>query len=160
MKQIQLGGRNNTKIKGYALVDDDTFDELNQYNWCFDGDYASRCIKENGKWRKLKMHRIIMNPENTMQIDHIDGDKLNNQKSNLRTCTNAENSRNKKLRSDNKSGAKGVHFSKRDKVFTAYITFNRKNIHLGTFKEKEFAIKAYNDAALMYFNKFANLNTV
>lgn len=156
MKQIQLGGRNNTQIKGYTLVDDDIFDELNKYNWCFDGKYVSRTVKGE----KIKMHRVIMNPQKGMQVDHIDGNKLNNQRQNLRICTNAQNSRNRRLRSDNKTGFKGVFWRERDKVFTAYITYNQKNKHLGTFRSAVEAAKVYNNAAIEYFGEFAYLNRI
>lgn len=84
-------------------------------------------------------------------IDHIDHNTLNNQKSNLRICSNADNIRNGKLRVNNKSGYTGVRYRKDRKKWYAYIKVNYKNITLGTYKTKEEAINARKEAEIKYF---------
>lgn len=93
MKKIKL-----TSGK-FALVDDDMFEELNKFSWCLNGGYAIRGYSKNGKQAKLKMHRVIMNTPKGMDTDHIDNNKLNNQRNNLRVCTRSQNCMNRKKRS-------------------------------------------------------------
>ena len=83
-----------------TLVDDEDFEYLNQWNWAAQPRpntfYACRNMKLNdGKYRFLQMHRVILNPKQEVFIDHIDGNGLNNQKSNLRLCTSRQNTQNK-----------------------------------------------------------------
>lgn len=75
-------------------------------------------------------------------IDHIDGDPENNRHCNLREASQSMNGRNCKLSLNNTSGAKGVSFDKKAKMWRAYATVNRKRKNLGSFKDKESAISA------------------
>lgn len=109
--------------------------------------------------RLLLMHRLIMNPKNHQEIDHRNLNGLDNRRQNLRICTHAENMRNRRPR-ENKSGYKGVYFSREKQRFRALITVNKKVIcvkHCHTAVE---AARAYNEAALKYFGEFALLNKV
>lgn len=82
-------------------VDDDDFDRFGSLKWCLktarNKFYAVRTIKHKGVKRCYHLHRLIMglNHGDDMEVDHIDGDGLNNQKSNLRICTSSQNARNK-----------------------------------------------------------------
>ena len=105
-------------------------------------------------------HLIIGKPKKGFVVDHIDGDKENNTRENLRICKQAENCANSKISKNNTSGFKGVSWNKALKKWHAYIMLNRKRIHLGYFKDKLEAAKAYNKAALKYFGEFARLNEV
>jgi hypothetical protein len=89
------------------------------------------------------------------EIDHIDGDRLNNRISNLREATSSENKRNTRKRSNNTSGFKGVSFDKSKKLWTAQIATNRKYIHIGRFKTPEAAYEAYCAAAERLHGDFA-----
>jgi hypothetical protein len=101
MKKIQL-----TKNK-YALVDDEDYEELNKYNWYYS--YQGYAVRTNHRLNKcIYMHRIIMNPLDYKQVDHINHNKLDNRKENLRICDRFQNLQNSKIRLDNKSGIKGV----------------------------------------------------
>jgi hypothetical protein len=107
----------------------------------------------------VRLHRLIMDAAIGDIIDHIDGDGLNNAKSNLRFVTSQQNAMNRRAWK-NKRGSrfKGVH---RDgKRFRAIITVNRKNIGLGSFKTEEEAAEAYNKAASEMFGEFACLNII
>ena len=69
-------------------------------------------IVHDGSYMQALIHRMIMNPDASQQVDHIDGDRLNNQRSNLRLCTHSGNQRNQGPRRDNQSGCKGVFYDK------------------------------------------------
>lgn len=88
------------------------------------------------------------------QIDHIDGRPANNAISNLRLASSSENNRNASLRSDNKSGVKGVSWKIREQRWAVQISVNRKNITIGYFKELEKAKMAYADASKKYHGEF------
>jgi hypothetical protein len=145
----------------YTLVDDADFDTLNQFKWYADKQgknfYAKRNSKTiNGKQMIILMHRFIMKTPKGMHTDHIDGNGLNNQRSNLRICTRSENLRNQGKQSDNSSGFKGVSFFKRNKKWVAQIMVNGKYIYLGYFTDKEKASNAYITACKKYHKEFAN----
>ena len=149
-----------------AIVDDEDFDELNKLKWHADKRqngkfYAVRksiCI--NGKYINQKMHRMIVGDKSGLHTDHIDGDTLNNRRSNLRICTHQQNMMNKCVSKVNKSGYKGVIYVKSRKMYKASITLNRKIIQLGYFYYIKQAAIAYNAAALKYHGEFANLNKI
>ena len=84
------------------------------------------------------------------QVDHIDGDGLNNRLENLRAVSSTENSRNVRKKSNNTSGVSGVHWHKRDKKWQAMIEVNYKTIHLGLFSNKDEAVAARKAAELKY----------
>lgn len=160
MKQIPL-----TKDM-VALVDDSDFDWLSASKWHAHKDsntqneyYAMR--KHPEKNSTQAMHRVILgltDPE--INVDHINGNRLDNQRHNLRICSHAENMRNMKLNSKNTSGFKGVVFRKDSGLWRARITFNGKRITLGHFNTAEEAAHAYNEACIKYHRDFARPNTI
>lgn len=92
------------------------------------------------------------------QIDHVNGNRLDNRICNLRDATHAENQRNSKRPKSNTSGIKGVYWDKRSKKWGAHIRFGNKMLNLGRFSEKEDAAAAYKLAALKYHGDFAKLD--
>lgn len=144
-----------------ALVDDEYFEYLNGFKWyalkARNTFYAARKIWVSGKQKTILMHWEVMNGKG---IDHIDGNGLNNQKSNLRFCTQSENCMNTRKYANKSSLYKGVSFFKRDSNWRAQIMINRKEIHLGYFTSEVNAAKAYNEKAIELFGEFANLNLV
>ena len=135
-----------------AKVDDEDFDFLIKTKWHCNTGYA---CSSNG----LRMHRVITQAPDGMHVDHIDGNKLNNQKSNLRICTNAQNRRNQKRRESNLSGFKGVRRNLSPiNPWTAQIKLNNKQINLGVFKTAKEAALAYDVAAKIHHGEFARLN--
>ena len=157
MKKIKL-----TQGK-FALVDDNDFERLNQFKWCAAGNnknnyfYAIRTIAK----KNIGMHRVILNAvESIYHVDHIDGDTLNNQKSNLRLCTNSENRRNQKLNKKSTTGYKGVSIRKINNTYRSQIKFNSKTICIGHYKTAIEAAKAYNEKAKELHGEFARLNII
>lgn len=158
MKEIKLNGG---KISKVALVDDEDFDRLNEFNWHLREDgYVSRMTKKkNGNRKHLLMHRAIMNiTESNVFVDHKDHNKLNNIRTNLRVCNRTENARNMNSFKGSSSKYSGVHFIKRQKQYSAHIRINGKKIHLGTYNNERIAAVRYNLEAVKLFGEFANLN--
>ena len=150
------------------LIDDEDFDLISKYNWYVykphkSTTYYSRAthtIKEN-KNAKIYIHRLILGvTDPSIFVDHIDGNGLNNQKLNLRICSQSENMRNMKKPISNKSGFKGVFYRKDRNTYAAAIVVKGKKHHLGHFKNKLDAANAYNQAAIKYFGEFAKLNVI
>ncbi len=163
MKYIKIAS-----IKRRAIVDDEEYESISKYSWSLDRwGYAKNTkviLKKTSETKRkaisLYMHRIIMGAEKGEIVDHLNGNTLDNRKSNLRFCTASQSQWNKGARRDNKSGYKGVYFNKRERVWNARIGYLGKGIDLGRFKLPEDAAKAYNEAAKKYHGEFAFLNKV
>ena len=108
----------------------------------------------------VKLHRFIMGVTDDLQVDHINGNGLDNRRANLRICTVQQNGFNSKLKG-NKTGFKGVSYLpniRGSKHYRAQIMLNRKYIYLGYYRTPYEAAKAYNQKAREIFGDFANLN--
>lgn len=156
-KKIYLHGiRSDGK---FVIVDDDDYEWLNQWKWYYHKDgYASRGERKDGKYRKILMHREVIHTPSDMHTDHVNGDGLDNRKSNLRICTRLENMHNRRPQRDSSSKYKGVYYSKRSECWGAYITVNGKRINLGYFNTEEDAARVVDRAAIEYHGDFARLN--
>lgn len=147
----------------FASIDDDDYPKLSKYRWWRGGKgkkYAFTTIYNgHNKKNNMSMHRMIMDYPK-LGIDHEDGNTFNNQKSNFRICTQAENVRNSKRNIKNKSGFKGVYFDKKSKKFRALIHINNKGKHLGCFNNANDAAIRYNQIAKYHWGEFAKLNKV
>ena len=169
----------------YAIVDPADFPHLSKYKWrlCRTKGknvlYAERSVrKANGKYSRILMHRQIM--ENMLSapstknsklrtqnyhryyndgyvIDHINGNGLDNRRANLRLATIAQNAWNS-IKRNPRSGYKGVWFSADKSLWRAAIVYHGRRIHLGYFKDKTAAAKAYDAATRKYYGKFAKPN--
>lgn len=152
------------------MVDDDLYDWVIQWSWC-----ASR---KNGKWvvirtissnttksghTTLKLHRVIWEHINgpiphSGQIDHINGDGLDNRIENLRLANNQQNQRNRGPNRNNNSGWKGVSWQKRDQRWRVQIMVDGSMRNLGTQNRKIIGALVYDRAAIEAFGDFARLN--
>ncbi len=154
MKEIALANGN-----GVVMVDDADFDWLNKLSWHIHHSknicYARTGMKVDGKYRNVHMQRLIMGNPDGLEVDHIDGNGLNNQRCNLRTCTRSQNMANRR-KVECESGYKGVH--RNGKKWKAKIVVNYVAHSLGTYELPEDAAKAYDQAARKHFGEFANTN--
>lgn len=156
MKQIPL----NRGL--FALVDDADFESLSQFKWTATRApkcktfYAVRQIYVDGKRKQMRMHRQLL--PGARYIDHKDRNGLNNQRENLRPCTQHQNLGNSVWK--NKHGFKGVRLDRRNKSnpWLAKIFNGTRTLHLGNFSKKEEAALAYDKKAMEFFGEFARLN--
>jgi hypothetical protein len=140
----------------FTLVDDADFEALSAFKWCYSGNgYAARSfVKPDGKRTLMTMHRQILEARAGEQVDHIDGDPLNNQRRNLRIVQQSSNMQNVTARSV--TGFLGVRPNK--KRFCAIIQVQGKRTYLGNFIDAADAAKAYDAAALKAHGPHARLN--
>jgi hypothetical protein len=160
-KQIPLGGKDG--VGKFALVDDEDYERISKYNWFIQYGYAITNIRKNGKQITIRMHREVLGllPEDKNVPDHIDFNRLNNQKNNLRIATRKENSRyNFGRRVKKTSKYKGVIWSKKDGLWAGVITVDNKNVWCGLHSTQREAAIAYNEAAVKHFGEFAYLNEI
>lgn len=156
MKEIKL--RKSDRV---ALVDDEDYEFLSRFRWyctheknCY---YAVSFSRIDGYPVPLRMHRLLLRASVGMMVDHIDCNGLNNQRSNLRLATHAQNSRNR--RPNKGRQYKGVRKT-RNNTYEAVISHNGRRIYLGTFNNSHDAATAYNNAAVKYFGRFAKINLI
>ena len=150
----------------FAMVDDEDFDWLCGHKWCVRKskckEYASRSHHTKSCSYVVRMHRKILGVyDANLQVDHINGDGLDNRKANLRICTNAQNAWNaRKTRNNAVSQFKGVALNRKTGKWVASIGLHWQRICLGTYLYEKDAAVAYNEAAKRYFGEFAKLNPV
>ena len=120
--------------------------------------YARISVRDKGgKLKRMPLHKYIMNPPRGYEVDHIDGNGLNNKRENLRICTHAENLQNSKDRCHGKQKYRGVRLVPSGN-YVAKFFHNGKNIHVGTFCTEEEAAIAWNAKAKELYGKYARLN--
>jgi hypothetical protein len=145
-----------------AIVDDDDYEELSKYKWFLHKDgYAVRNIRLGVNKRTAEMmHRVIMKTPKGLEVDHIDGNKLNNCKANLRNCTHKQNMGNLKKRSNGKSKYKGVSRVTGSNKWQSYVLHQGETIYFGVYSSEKDAASVYNDWAIKTFGEFASLNDI
>ncbi|MCJ7828762.1 MAG: AP2 domain-containing protein [Dehalococcoidia bacterium] len=146
----------------FAIVDDCDFEWLNQWKWIATWDEKRdywRVVRKEDK-ETIYMHRAILGLEKNdgIKSDHKDHNGLNNQRYNLRKCTDTQNRYNQKPQRWHSSKYKGVSWSKKEKRWKARITYNSKDYRLGCYKNEIDAAKVYDIAAKKLFGEFAYLN--
>ena len=153
--------------KGYIAIVDDEDADLRDVLWCVKADkvnpYAVRGISQHPQCKQMLMHRVILQRilkcelQEGAYVDHINGDTLDNRRSNLRLCTPQQNMWNRRVMHNTQTGFKGVARNKRSKLnpWKARIRVSGKLVHLGCFPTPEEAHEAYKQAAIKYFGEFA-----
>jgi hypothetical protein len=139
----------------FAVIDDEDYESVSFFNWSFSGGYAFNVMTG------IHLHSFLMNPPPGLHVDHINGDRLDNRRENLRIATTAQNQMNKRSDSNNLSGYKGVQFDKGCiKPWAARIQVDGSYLRLGNFYTKEEAALTYNEAAIKHYGPWARLNNV
>ncbi len=146
-----------------ALCDAEDYEALAKFKWfawwspLAQTFYACRWSPfVDGKRQQLRMHRQILGEPEGLQVDHRDGNGLNNRRGNLRTATTSQNACNRKVRSDSACGFKGVGLDKRDGRYHARIQVNGKRHILGHFKTAQEAGAAYAAAVKNFHGDYAS----
>lgn len=144
----------------FAIVDEADFEWLNQWKWSYSSSgYAYRHQYGMGRIITIRMHRLIMSTPDKMETDHINGNKLDNRRANLRICTKSKNNMNRKS-TVGSSKYKGVCWDKNKCKWLTRIKINGKQIFVGRFANESEAAKAYNEMAKKLFKDFARLNII
>lgn len=133
------------------------FPDLSCWSWSYNNGYAQRGVRRHGHQIKHYMHRQIMGYPIGREVDHINGDRLDNRRSNLRLATSQQNKRNMGIRSDNTSGYKGVSWRKQDSKWWAQIMIDGHTRSLGIYDSPEAAALAYSEGAKKYFGDFGRV---
>lgn len=160
MAQIPVGKEH------FAVVDDDMVPLVSKHRWTYslrvDKTTAYATTKING--RTVYMHRLLMAASGRLEIDHRDGDGLNNRLHNLRFATRRQNQANRRKQTGPcLSKFKGVTFDRFANKWKAQLMVTTPegkevNLHLGRFRDERDAAIAYNAAAILHFGEFAKLN--
>jgi len=140
----------------FFIFDKDDLSLVSNYTWSLARGYV-RTLRAG---KTLLLHRLITQVRDRIQVDHINQDKMDNRKSNLRVATHEQNQWNRGRRCDNTSGFNGVCFDKRSGLYMAYINANHQRYYLGYFSTPHQAALAYDQAAVKLHGEFACLNGV
>jgi hypothetical protein len=125
-------------------------------HWYKDKDgYLTHSYFYNGQRRFVRFHRIVMGAKPSQYIDHINKDRTDNRKGNLRFCTRSENNRNRGLYKTNKSGVTGVHYDNKRSKWVASITYNSRRLFIGRFDIEAEAIRARLKKETELFGEYA-----
>ena len=150
----------------YETIVSSKDEDLTEWNWSVyknvRNSYAIKVKRTKEGFVTSYMHRIILERKlgrelgSGEQVDHTNGDGLDNRRENLRLATNAENARNRSAQENNTSGYKGVSFDKKRKKWVAQLWFNNKKVLFSRHNTPEEAHEAYKKAACKYHNAFSN----
>ena len=158
MRQIEL-------TQGqYAIIDDEDYDRVSKLSWHayfnkkVNSFYALHNNYDNGKHSTIYMHRFITGALAGEKVDHKNHDTLNNQKENLRRCSDANSVANRRGHKNSTSHYKGVRWEEDRKKWAAQITKDYKGIFLGYFIQEKRAAIAYDKKARELFGEYAFLN--
>lgn len=149
-----------------ALIDDEDAERVLTYKWTLCAIprpnkttyYARRGTQRGGKNKTILLHRFILDAPDGLQVDHINGDSLDNRRSNLRLATNAQNHCNMPATRPNQLGFRGIETMKDGRQFKARIKVEGQIIRIGPFSTPEDAARGYDLMAKHYHGEFATLN--
>lgn len=142
----------------FAIVDAEDYKQLSRYKWQAERGQSTFYAKRKSNYKSIKMHRAFLQPPEHLVCDHQNHNGLDNRRSNLRVCTQAQNQRNRRPRRDSTSKYKGVSWSIRARKWRAGIKANGHSTSLGSFDDEMEAALAYDRNAVELFGEFAYLN--
>lgn len=162
---IKLSKTSKKYAGKYTAIVDEIDSDLSMFNWTVaapNRQYVKRTIGGRKNRKGIWMHREIMErmlgypvPDGLL-VDHINGDKLDNRRENLRLATMSQNGMNRGKPKTNSSGYKGVYRHKQNERWVANIQVNGNTIYIGSFDTPEDAHAAYCAAADLYHKEFKN----
>ena len=146
-----------------AIVDDEDYAIVNQWNWYLGAGYVVRNtpMVNGGKRGHFWLHRLIMKCPRNKRVDHVNSNTLDNRKANLRICTSQQNSFNQKVQNRIKTSRyKGVYRRSKGEwtAWVAQIHYKRKHYYIGAFQTEHLAALAYDLWAIELFGEFARTN--
>lgn len=148
---------------GYTIfVDDEDYPDLSKRKWFARKSagrtwYATSKLEGRRHSPNISMHRVVMNYPKGLEVDHINGNGLDNRKENLRICTHLQNGMNQKSRGGS-SLYKGVYWHKQNLNWVAYLHHLGKRLHLGSFDSEVEAAKRHDEAARKLNKEFGRYN--
>ena len=170
--------RNKSKIKynhydlskeygiGYTFdnkpfyFDKEDYEKIKNFTWHESNGYLISHVYKNGKRTTIRLHRLILNIQDNLFIDHINHNPFDNRKINLRIVDNSKNQMNKVIAKNNTSTVKGVHFDKLIGMWVARIGVNGKRIRLGKFTDFNEAVKVRKEAEEKYHKEYSYDNSI
>lgn len=165
MKKYNTYDLTNEYGIGYTLKGEEFYFDLEDYDkikdYCWYKHHTGYITAKNTKTDShCTLHKLVMDDlDNEYMFDHINNNKVDCSKSNLRKATYSQNNRNVKNRRNNKSGTTGVHWRKREQAWYAHIVVNKKDIYLGTYKKIKDAVAARKKAEDKYFGEWSYDNS-
>ena len=139
-------------LKGSILIDSEDLNKVCMYQWHIEKSRENIYYgAASFKGRTIRIHRVLL--ETPLQVDHINHNGLDNRKSNLRACTNAENNRNKK-HINAISGYTGIRYNEKTGSYYVRIMVDKKEISLGSYKFLHDALEARKEGEIKYFKDF------
>ena len=151
---------NSKNIKnGEAFGDLEDLELIKGHKWRKDRqEYVATNIEDEfGVDHRVSMHRLIMSPKEYELVDHINFNKSDNRKVNLRLVNKSQNEMHKLVRSDNMSGTRGVSYYKKDNLWVAEVMVNGEKVFRKGYALKEDAIRAREEAEKKYFKEYSPL---
>ena len=148
--------------RGYtAIIDAADVHLVDKWNWCASVEgytvYAVRGDRAGGQYRSIRLHRVIMDAPDDLEVDHRSGDGLDCRRVNMRLATRSQNGCNQRLSRANTSGFKGVSWDSRNLKWLAPIAVGGKRICLGRFITPESAHAAYSEASARLHGDYGRL---
>lgn len=143
--------------KNRSLIDDKDYKYFKQFKWFTD--HKGYVLTTDKKASQKQLHRCIMKCPKNREIDHINGNKSDNRRCNLRISTSSQNKMNMKKRKGT-SNYKGVSWKTQNNKWVSQIRFKTKKLHLGYYNLEKDAAIAYNKAAIKFYKEFAILNQI
>ena len=171
LSDYKRSNRGNPKYNNYDLTGDygvgyladgtefyfdlEDYNKIKDFYWQDEHGYLRTNVRINKKHTRIYLHRLIANPDEDKVIDHINCNRRDNRKNNLRSATQTQNTYNKAISSKNKSGRTGVFWLKNSKKWMVNISYKNKSIYIGVFEDKQQAIEARRKAEDIYYGEYA-----
>jgi hypothetical protein len=144
-------------IVGYCVIDAEDYETVKEYKWFKNnnGYCVTKCIEPTSN---ISIHRVLLNYPSNFYCDHINNDKLDNRKSNLRIVTPQENAANMGMKNTNRSGVVGVQEYNKDTIqkWTATLTYKYKNVYLGRCASFDECVRLRLEGEAQYFGAYSN----